>query len=152
MRQHRIVTLAAALLLSGAGAAYAADSGTTGNPGNPGNKATPQAGGAVKNDPGMESGRDNAVRQQLGQWAVGKTVYDRAGDPVGVVKRVDNNRLVLAAGADLGIGTREIVLNPEQLNQSGSGADMKLITTLTKAQLKQQPDSNSPATGAGKTR
>jgi len=149
MRQYRLISLAAALLLSGAGAAYAGDSGTMGNPGN---KATPQAGGAVKNDPGTESARDNAVRPQLGQWAVGKTVYDRAGDPIGVVKRVDNNRLVLAAGAELGIGTREIVLNPEQLNQSGSGADMQLITTLTKAELKQQPDASSDMTGTSKTR
>lgn len=149
MRQHRLVSLAAALLLGTAGAAYAAGSG---NPGNPGNTATPQAGGAVKNPPGAESAQGNAVKQQLGQWAVGKTVHDRAGDPVGTVTRVDGNRLVVSAGADLGIGAREIVLNANQLNQSGSGADMRLITTLTKAELKAQPDAKSDMNSTGQKR
>lgn len=149
MRQHRLVTLTAAALFATAGAAYAAGSGTTGNPGN---TATPQAGGAVKNPPGAESARDNAVKQQLGQWAVGKTVYDRAGDPVGTVKRVDGNRLVVSAGADLGIGAREIVLNANQLNQSGSGADMRLITTLSKSELKAQPDAKSDMNSTGQKR
>lgn len=146
MRQYRLTSLAAAALIATAGAAYAAGSGTMDNPGN---KATPQAGGAVKNPPGAESARDNAVKPQLGQWAVGKTVYDRAGDAVGTVKRVDGDRLVVSAGADLGIGTREIILNASQLNQSGSGADMRLITTLTKAELKQQPDAKSDMNSSG---
>ncbi|WP_162915219.1 PRC-barrel domain-containing protein [Desertibaculum subflavum] len=147
MRQNRMATLAAVILLSGAGAAYAAGSGTKDNPGN---TVTPQAGGAVKNPPGAESARENAVKPKLGQWAVGKTVYDRAGDAVGTVKRVDGDRLVVSAGADLGIGSREIILNANQLNQSGSGADMRLITTLTKAQLKQQPDAKSDMNSTGK--
>ena len=150
MRQHRIVTLAAALLLSGAGAAYAADSG---NPGNPGNKATPQAGGAVKNPPGAHSAQDNATRAKIGDWALGKTVYDRAGDVVGTVTRVDGNKIVVAAGSDLGIGARDITLNSEQLNQSGSGADMRLITNLSKSELKMQPGAKNGTSSDGtKTR
>src|SRR5690606_37853167 len=104
MRQKSLIAFAAALLISGASGAYAADSGTAGNPGNPGNKATPQAGGAVKNAPGAESAHDNATRQKLGQWALGKTVYDRAGDPIGTVTRVEDDRIAVSAGADLGIG------------------------------------------------
>jgi len=148
MRQKSLSAFAAALLSSGASGAYAADSGTAGNPGNPGNKATPQAGGAVKNAPGAESAHDNATRQKLGQWALGKTVYDRAGDPIGTVTRVEDDRIAVSAGADLGIGAREIMLTSDQLNQSGSGADMRLITNLTKAELKAQPD----ASGQMKTR
>lgn len=150
MRPHRIVTLAAALLLSGAGAAYAADSGVTGNPGNPGNKATPQAGGAVKNPSGAHSAQDNATRAKIGDWALGKTVYDREGDVVGTVKRVDGNKILVTAGADLGIGARDISLTSDQLNQSGSGADMRLITNLSKSELKMQPGAKSGTDGSTK--
>lgn len=143
MRQYRFASLAAALLLCSAGAAYAAGSDTTGNPGN---KSTPSAGGAVKNAPGAESAQDNVMRP-IGQWAVGKTVYDRSGDVVGQVKRVEGDKVVVGAGQYLGIGSHDIALDEKQLNQSGSGADMRLITNLSKSELKAQPEAKSNMNG-----
>ena len=77
----------------------------------------------------------------LGQWAVGETVYNREGNAVGVVKGLHRggNALVVSVSQYGGIGPSDIVLDKKHLNQSGSGADMRLITNLSEAELKNQP-------------
>ena len=146
MKTYQSVSFAAAILMAGAGAAYAGSGGRVAVD-HPtvalaqGTVQTPSAGGAVQNPPAALDSLSTVDLAPIGQWAVGRTLYDREGDAVGVVKGVhrNGNALIVSVGQYGGIGPRDIVVDKKYLNQSGSGADMELITNLDAAQLKAQP-------------
>ncbi len=136
MRKHTLTAIGTALLLSSAGIATAQTTSPNTTPGNTGVRTTaPGTTGAA------------TTTSSFGQTLRGKDVVNLEGDSIGEVKSVQGDRLVVSVGGFLGIGERDVALSRSQVSVTGVGDDQKLVTSLTKDELKAMPevamDSNS---------
>ncbi len=89
---------------------------------------------------GSEAGAGGA--SHLGSFdstMVGRPVHDRQGRVVGEVKAVDQGRLIVSLGADLGIGARDVGMTRAEVGQTGSGRDIRLVTHLSRDELAALP-------------
>lgn len=164
-----LTALGTALLIAGAGAAYAQTSGSTstGNPPASVNKGaesstgtmTPgkshdaqhNATGAVKNPPGAESGTAGVTGgAAFDRSMVGQTVYNRNGEAIGQVKAVHGDRLAVSVGSYLGVGTRDIALTRAQMDTKTT-TNNKLTTTLSKQELAAQPEISASNSSTDRT-
>ena len=71
---------------------------------------------------------------------VGKDVVNAEGDEIGEISAVMGNQVIVEVGGFLGIGAREVAVDWEKITTTGMGDDIKLQTTLTKAELEAMPE------------
>lgn len=74
------------------------------------------------------------------KFIVGKAVTNTAGEAIGIISKIDGEQIVLAVGGDLGVPAHYTTLNWNHFSTRGKGADIKLLTTLSKAQLVSLPN------------
>jgi hypothetical protein len=79
-----------------------------------------------------------------------KDVVDTSGDKIGKVKEVVGQDVVVSVGGFLGMGERDVRIPRDRLTVTGSGDDAKIMTSMTKEQLKALADDRA-GTGAGST-
>jgi len=70
----------------------------------------------------------------------GKDVVDVEGDRVGRVEGAVGDALIVAVGGFLGLGERKVAVPVDRLALSRTGDDVKVVTNMTKDQLKALPD------------
>lgn len=71
---------------------------------------------------------------------VGKDVVNAEGKEIGEISAVLGNQVIVEVGGFLGIGAREVAVDWEKITTTGTGDEMKLQTTLTKAELEAMPE------------
>lgn len=71
---------------------------------------------------------------------VGKDVVNAQGEEIGEISAVMGNQVIVEVGGFLGIGAREVAVDWEKITTTGAGDDLKLQTTLTKAELEAMPE------------
>lgn len=76
----------------------------------------------------------------LSQTLKGKDVVNLEGDTIGEVKGIQGDNLVVSVGGFLGIGARNVALSRSQVSVTGVGDDQKIVTSLTKDELKAMPE------------
>lgn len=72
--------------------------------------------------------------------AIGMDVITADGNVIGEVDRVEGSQIIVKTGNQLGVGTHDVALTWPQLRPTGSGAALKLQTTLTSAELRTLPE------------
>lgn len=118
MRAHTLTALATVMMLGTAGIASA-------------QVTTPStSGGATISTPSAT----------LSQTLKGKDVVNLEGDTIGEVKGIQGDNLVVSVGGFLGIGARTVALSRSQVSVTGVGDDQKIVTSLTKDELKAMPE------------
>ncbi|MGE3935453.1 MAG: PRC-barrel domain-containing protein [Rhodospirillaceae bacterium] len=86
----------------------------------------------------------------------GKDVVDVEGDRVGSVAGAVGDALIVSVGGFLGLGQRQVAVPVDRLALSRTGDEVKVVTNLTKDQLKALPDyregagSRAPDTAPGR--
>jgi len=131
MRKHTLTAIGTALLLGTAGFATA----QTTTPATPGNSDT------TITTPSATGSFNQSLR--------GKDVVNVEGDTIGEVKGIQGDSLVVSVGGFLGIGARDVALSRSQVSVTGVGDDQKIVTSLTKDELKAMPEvtMDTPRTG-----
>ncbi|MEX2451074.1 MAG: PRC-barrel domain-containing protein [Rhodospirillales bacterium] len=71
---------------------------------------------------------------------VGKDIVNNEGDTIGEIESVSDNQVIVSVGGFLGIGDRKVALGWDQITQTGTGKDAKLMTSKTKEELKMMPE------------
>ncbi len=126
MRTHTLTALATVLMLGTAGIASAQTTAPT----------TPST-------PSTMGNTDTSVTTPsatLSESLRGKDVVNLEGDSIGEVKGIQGDNLVVSVGGFLGIGARNVALSRSQVSITGTGDDQKIVTSLTKDELKAMPE------------
>jgi hypothetical protein len=136
MRTHTLTALATVLMLGSAGLASAQTTTPT----------SPSAPSTMGNSSTSVTTPSAAFTESL----KGKDVVNLEGDAIGEVEGIQGDNLVVSVGGFLGIGARNVALSRSQVSITGTGDDQKIVTSLTKDELKAMPevtmDKNAPRT------
>jgi hypothetical protein len=108
-------------------------------------------GAGTESGAGMKSGPGAAAEKPATppQTIVGKNVVNTKGDTIGEVKSVKGDQVIVSVGGFLGIGSRDVALNWNELTMTGSGDSAKLQTTMTKDELKNLPEYKADSSSSG---
>lgn len=106
---------------------------------------TPGATQTAPDRPGSTGDRQTAPpARQGGPTAVpgldGKDVVDVEGDRVGSVAGAVGDALIVSVGGFLGLGQRQVAVPVDRLALSRTGDEVRVVTNMTKDQLKALPD------------
>jgi hypothetical protein len=101
-----------------------------------------QTPGAKPMMPGGDAGAmaPSTTMAQPSEMVVGKSVTNVEGEDIGKISAIEGNMVIVEVGGFLGIGARDVALDWSQITPTGMGDDMKLQTTLTKAELEAMPE------------
>lgn len=135
LKSFLTVTLSAAAIAIGSGAAFAQTGGSQPDRGSPGT-------GTMESSPSSPGGATGGAMEKSAPTKdlVGKDIVNPAGETIGEVKAVEGNQLIVGVGGFLGIGERDVALEWDQVSMTGTGKDAKLTTNMTKDQLKALPE------------
>lgn len=135
MRKHNLITIALAGAVFAGGGALAQSSTQEVNP-----SGSDRMAPAEKMDR-QPAGTAGSTMQQttLSQDIVGKEIVNAQGEEIGEIEAIADNKAIVSVGGFLGIGTRKVVLSPQQLAVKGQGDDAEVTTTLTREQIKVLP-------------
>jgi hypothetical protein len=104
-----------------------------------------ESGAGMKSSPGAAAEKPATPPQTI----VGKNVVNTKGDTIGEVKSVKGDQVIVSVGGFLGIGSRDVALNWNELTMTGSGDNAKLQTTMTKDELKNLPEYKADNSSSG---
>jgi hypothetical protein len=157
MKRKLLTAAIAAGALAFGGAAFAQSSTHSPSSG-PGGATTPGAespsgaggagmgsGSGMKSSPGAAAEKPATPPQSI----VGKNVVNTKGDTIGEIKSVKGDQVIVSVGGFLGIGSRDVALNWNELTMTGSGDNAKLQTTMTKDELKNLPEYKADNSSSG---
>lgn len=145
IKRHSLISSATALALLAGGAAFAADDMTRPAP----LGSTPPAATGPNNTNDAASGAATGAMNRApnaisAKQLIGADVENSRGDKIGDVNSVYLDRdgkvrsVILGVGGFLGMGEHEVALNWDTLSVAPDGK--KLVTSLTKDQLKAMPE------------
>ena len=141
---RKLLTAAVAVgALAFGGAALAQSSTTSPSNGSPSTEtpsATPSTGAG--SGASMKSGAGTSAEKPATppESIVGKNVVNTKGDTIGEVKAIHGDQVIVSVGGFLGMGSRDVALNWNELTMTGSGENAKLQTAMTKDELKNLPE------------
>jgi hypothetical protein len=75
----------------------------------------------------------------------GKDLLGPDGSRIGNIDEVAGDTLIVSVGGFLGIGEHKVALTRSQVTVTGTAADMKATTSMTKDELKAMPEHKAPA-------
>ena len=130
MKKHTLLgTILGAALITAGGMAMAQSGSGAGTMAPSASPTSPSTGS-------MSSPSTMAPSEEL----VGKNVINAQGEEIGEISAVMGNQVIVEVGGFLGIGAREVAVDWDKITPTGMGDDMKLQTTLTKAELEAMPE------------
>jgi hypothetical protein len=139
MKKHTLLgTILAATIVAAGSVALAQAQQTPGAA--PGSPATPGTETMPKEAKPMTPGGAAGAMSQPAEEVVGKSVTNVEGEDIGKISEIVGSQVIVAVGGFLGIGARDVALDWSQITPTGMGDEMKLQTTLTKAELEAMPE------------
>jgi hypothetical protein len=139
MKKHTLLgTILAATIVAAGSVALAQAQQTPGAA--PGSPASPGTETMPNQAKPMTPGGDAGAMSQPAEDVVGKNVVNAEGEDIGKISAIEGNTVIVAVGGFLGIGARDVALDWSKITPTGMGDEMKLQTTLTKAELEAMPE------------